>query len=91
MSVVVDFDHRTVSGFWSELNGFHIPLPIKIVDANSVTFSGQKELAGTRMYIQGSVDRITAKIDAMETTLWLNGGSTRIVWDLRCKPTKPLF
>jgi len=41
--------------------------------------------------IEGTVDRITAKVDANETWLRQTGSLTMLVWDLRCKPTKPLF
>jgi hypothetical protein len=90
MSVVVDLDQRIVSGFWAELSGLHNPLPITVIDANSVTFKGQQKVGQTDAYIEGTVDRITGKVDAKETWIW-RSGSTWIIWDLRCRPTKPLF
>ncbi|MFZ2136186.1 MAG: hypothetical protein WAV78_04485 [Xanthobacteraceae bacterium] len=90
-SVAVDPDERTVSGFWAELNGVHSPLPIITVDANGVTFRANKKEGASQYYIQGTVDRITAKVDVVETIQWSNGGMTTKNWDLRCKPTKPLF
>jgi hypothetical protein len=57
-----------------------------------VTFKGTKKFAGMDDSIEGSVDRITAKIDATETLYSPRSGSLRTeIWDLRCKPTKPLF
>lgn len=91
MSVVVDFDQRAVSGFWAEMNGVHNLIPITAVDANSVTFKGTKKFVGSDASIDGTVDRITGKVDANETWLWSNGGMRLAVWDLRCRPTKPLF
>jgi len=56
-----------------------------------VTFRANKKEGASQYYIQGTVDRITAKVDVMETIQWSNGGMTTKNWDLRCKPTKPLF
>ncbi len=91
MSVIVDFDQRAVSGFWAEMNGVHNLIPITAVDANAVTFKGVKKFLGSDASIDGTVDRITGKVDANETWLWSNGGMRLVVWDLRCRPTKPLF
>lgn len=91
MSIIVDFDHRAVTGFWVELNGLHDLIPITTVDANSVTFEGRKKIGQTDDSIGGTVDRITAKVDANENLMWPNGNMSMMVWDLRCKPTKPLF
>jgi hypothetical protein len=89
-SVIVDFEKRAVSGFWSDMNGLHDQIPITAADANSVTFQGRtKEVI--EKSISGSVDRITGKIDADETWLWRNGDLTRMNWDLHCKPTERLF
>ena len=89
-SVVVDFDKRAVSGFWSDLNGVRELIPITAADANGVTFKGNK--AGSiQKSIWGTVDRITGKVDADETWLWQTGTLTQMAWYLRCKPTKPLF
>lgn len=90
-SIVVDFEHRTVSGFWADLNGVHTPLPITSVDANSVGFSASKRLGGISNSINGSVDRITGAVEAIDNSLWQNNSSTMTVFDLHCKPTKPLF
>jgi hypothetical protein len=89
-SVIVDFDKRAVSGFWSELNGIHDDLPITAFDANSITFKAEKK-GGFDKSIWGTVDRITGKIDATETWLWRSGSLTLMTWDLRCRPSKPLF
>jgi len=62
-----------------------------MADANSVTFKDNKKIAGSNASIKGTVDRITGKVDANETWLWSNGGMNLIAWDLRCRPTKPLF
>ena len=35
-SVVVDFDRRSVSGFWIQMNGVHDLIPIIAIDAQSV-------------------------------------------------------
>ena len=91
-SLVVDFDRHGVSGFWTQMNGVHDMIPITAIDANSVSFKGSKKLAGSMDdSIEGSVDRITGKIDANETWLSRTGSLSMLTWDLRCKPTKPLF
>jgi hypothetical protein len=91
-SLVIDFERQSISGFWWQLNGTHDLIPIVAVDANSVTFKGTKKTAGMDDSIEGSVDRITGKIDATETLYSpRNGGLRSETWDLRCKPTKPLF
>jgi hypothetical protein len=89
-SVIVDFEKRAVSGFWSDLNGLHDQIPITASDANSVTFQGRKKETIEKS-ISGSVDRITGKIDADETWLWQTGSLTLMSWDLHCKPTERLF
>jgi hypothetical protein len=92
MSVVVDFDQRTVSGFWAEMDGLHERLPITTIDSNGVAFMASKKSAGgLEKSITGTVDRITGKVEAWETILWTNRSMTNNNWDLRCKPTKPLF
>ena len=91
MSVVVDFDRPTVAGLWAEMNGLHTLLPITAADANSVTFKGNRKLAASDASIEGTVDRVTGHVDANETELWSNGGLSILTYDLRCKPTKPLF
>lgn len=90
-SVVVDFDRRSVSGFWVQMNGVHDLIPITAVDANSVTFKDSKNESMLDKSIFGTIDRITGKIDAFETSLWPAGSLRNMTWDLRCKPTKPLF
>jgi hypothetical protein len=90
-SVVVDFDRRSVSGFWTQMNGVHDLIPITAVDANSVKFNDSKNEPMLDKSIVGTVDRITGKIDAFETQLWRSGSLRNVTWDLRCKPTKPLF
>lgn len=91
MSIVVDFDQRAVTGFWAEMNGIHNLIPITAVDVNSITFKGTKKFLNSDASIDGTLDRITGKVDANETWLWSNGGLHIAVWDLRCHPTKPLF
>jgi hypothetical protein len=90
MSIVVDFDQRVVSGFWVELNGRHNPIPLTGFDANSVQFEGTKEDFGAKSSIQGTVDRITGKVDALEF-YDRKRDYMRIIWDLRCKPMRRLF
>ena len=90
-SVVVDFDRRSVSGFWVQTNGVHDLIPITAADANSVTFKHNRNEPMLNKSIEGTVDRITGKIDASETWLWRTGSLRHSTWDLRCKPTKPLF
>jgi len=34
---------------------------------------------------------ITGATQATDTTLYSSGSSTVMIWDLQCKPTKPLF
>jgi hypothetical protein len=92
MSIVVDFDQRTLAGFWTEEDGVHNALPITEFDANSVNFHGAKGNKDSILFfIDGTVDRITGKVDANETWYWRSGGQSFVVWDLQCKPTKPLF
>jgi hypothetical protein len=92
MSIVVDFDQRTLAGFWTEEDGVHNALPITEFDANSVSFHGTKGNKDSILFfIDGTVDRITGKVDANERWHWRSGGQSFVVWDLQCKPTKPLF
>ena len=92
MSIVVDFDQRTVAGFWTEEDGVHNLLPITEFDANSVSFRGTKgKKDSVLFFIEGTVDRITGKVDANEISYWRSGGQGFLVWDLQCKPTKPIF
>jgi hypothetical protein len=49
-----------------------------------------RDNAGTHS-IEGTVDRITGKTDATVTWLSPSGSLTLTEYDLRCKPTKPLF
>ncbi len=67
---MVDFDRRTVSGFWTDRNGVHTLLPITAVDANSIGFSATYELGGINNSINGSVDRITAAVEAIDNSHW---------------------
>jgi hypothetical protein len=94
-SVVVDFEQRTVSGFWVDFdksrNVVQRALPITAVDANTVNFqNSEKNKAGNRS-VAGTVDRITGKVDASDETHYANGDHGYTTWDLRCKPTKRLF
>jgi len=82
--VVVDFDKRTVSGFWTDGNG-PVLFPIIAVDQYTVTFNGSKGGA-VQQKIWGTVNLITGKIDAEETALFRSGNLSHVVWDLRCKP-----
>ena len=86
MSIVVNLDERTVSGLW--FDKANKPLPIVAVDANSVTFRGERRDVGVSTGgIEGTVDRITGHVDARQITLYRNGSMSILVWDLRCKPT----
>ena len=87
-SVVVDFDRRSVLGFWThKKHGTHHPLPITAIDANSVTFTSSRKLdGGLREDISGTIDRITGKLDAHETLLWRPGTMRTFTWDLQCNP-----
>jgi hypothetical protein len=93
LSVVVNLDQKTVSGFW--YSGHDVPghdaLPIIAADANSVSFRGRKGNPGVQISIEGIIDRITGKIEATETWLSKVGNLTTMEYDLRCKPTRPLF
>lgn len=87
-SIIVDFERRTLTGLWAQLNGAHDLIPITMIDAHSVTFHGNRNLAGmAEESIEGSVDRITGKLDAFEIT----PRQEPRAYDLRCKPTKSLF
>lgn len=90
-SVVVDFDQKAVTGFWSDLNGVNNLIPIIASDANKITFRATKKIAGSEKSIDGTVDRITAATQATDTTLYSSGSMTVMIWDLRCKPTRPVF
>jgi hypothetical protein len=90
-SVVVDFEHRTVSGFWTDLNGVHIPLPITSEDANSIRFSASNKSGVAHTSIDGSVDRITGAVEAIDNTMLPSGELKTTTFDLHCTPTKPLF
>jgi hypothetical protein len=84
VSVTLDFDKRAVSGFWIDGNG-HISIPIIAEDGYRVTFSGSKGGA-VHQKMWGTVDRITGKIHAQETSLFRSGNLSHVVWDLRCTP-----
>src|ERR1700738_5011506 len=90
-SVAVGPDERTVSGCWAELNGVHSPLPIITDDANGVTFRANKKEGASQYYIQGTVDRITAKVDAMETIKGRNGGRTQRTGTCAVSPQNRYF
>jgi hypothetical protein len=90
-SVVVDLDRQGVSGFWRHRSGVQELIPITAADANSVQFKDSKNEPLLNKSIIGTVDRITGKIDAFETQLWGGGTLRNMTWELRCKPTKPLF
>jgi hypothetical protein len=95
-SVVVNLDERTVSGFLSDqLNTVYdvnIPIPIETIDANSVQFNGSRlyEDKSFRI-IGGKLDRITGKIEATDSLRFRDSTTNINTWDLRCKPTRPLF
>jgi hypothetical protein len=89
-SVVVDPGRRVVSGFWNFENGVGNELPIVSESANNVTFKSHNRRVLDKS-IEGTVDRITGKIDAQETQLFPSGSMTILIWDLRCKPARPLF
>jgi hypothetical protein len=90
-SVIVDLEKQVVSGFEIGENHVHDDIPITAADANSVTFMEERKGAN-EMRITGSVDRITGRILAEETR-YLTDISRPMhkKWNLRCRPTKPLF
>jgi hypothetical protein len=95
-SVVVDLDRRAVYGFWFDRNAsgnfINNPMPITTVDPNGVDFRAESTDSVVSVNIYGSVDRITGKVDVTERRFYKAGGNTaEVTWDLRCKPTKPLF
>jgi hypothetical protein len=95
-SLVINLDQRTVSGFWWDRdpsgNYIHNPIPIISIDPNGVDFRARKGDKIQDSTIEGTVDRITGKVDATEERFWKVGGSIdKFDWDLRCKPSKPLF
>lgn len=93
MSLIVDLDRRTVSGFWSQGNigGHQTLLSIISVDSNGVTFEASRGEESTVLQtIRGTVDRITGKVDALETSISKNN-TLYVNYDLRCKRTRPLF
>ena len=91
LSIVVDFDHHTVSGFFLDLNGFHAPIPVTTIDANSIDFHGINKSDLITSLITGSIDRITGTVQASGTTLLQNGNRSVAFYNLQCKPTKRLF
>ena len=59
--------------------------------ANGVTFEARRGEEGAVLQtIRGTVDRITGKVDALETSISKNNTLYKS-YDLRCKRTKPLF
>ena len=93
MSLIIDLDRRTVSGFWSQGNigGPQTLVPIISTDSNGVTFEARRGEEGAVLQtIRGTVDRITGKVDALETSISKNNTLYKS-YDLRCKRTKPLF
>ena len=91
LSIVIDFDHHTVSGFFLDLNGFHTPIPVTTIDANSIDFHGINKSDLITSSITGSIDRITGTVQASGTTLLQNGNRSVAFYNLQCKPTKRLF
>ena len=91
LSIVVDFDNHTVSGFFLDLNGFHTPIPITTIDADSTDFHGINESDFVTSSITGSIDRFTGTVQASGTTLLQNGNRSVAFYKLQCKPTKRLF
>jgi len=92
LSIVIDFDRQTVSGFfWVDLNGFHRPIPITTIDAISIDFYGINKSDLVISSITGSIDRITGTVQASGTTLLQNGNRSVAFYNLQCKPTKRLF
>jgi hypothetical protein len=64
----------------------------KRLSPNGVSFRGSSSnKKGLQSSAEGTVDRITGKVDATEDLLYSNGSMDTLTWDLRCKPTKPLF
>lgn len=94
-SIVVSLDERSVFGFWWDRDApgrnRSAPLPIRSIDANAVNFFAQRKDGMLTKSIEGSVDRITGRVAATENVLWPNGSVDTSLWDLRCKPTRPLF
>jgi hypothetical protein len=95
---VVNLDQKTVSGLWEASDDaksavVYTPLPITATDANSVRFEARKEEPGEQASITGTVDRITGMLWAREQKIYPFGGGHREerIYDLRCKPMKPLF
>ena len=92
LSIVVDFDRHTVSGFyWVDPNGVHTPIPITTIDADSTDFHGINESDFVTSSITGSIDRFTGTVQASSTTLLQNGNRSVAFYNLQCKPTKRLF
>jgi len=85
LTVIVDFERRGVSGFWIDVNGRPELIPIKATEANSVTFEGGSN-GSIQLSINGTVDRVTGKIDANETVLWRADSLSQRIWNLRCTP-----
>jgi hypothetical protein len=92
LSIVVDFDRHTVSGFfWVDPNGVPTPIPITTIDADSIDFHGIDKSDLVISSITGSIDRITGTVQASATTLLQHGNKSVAFYNLQCKPTKPLF
>ena len=92
LSIIVDFDRHTVSGFfWVDPNGVPTPIPITTIDADSIDFHGIDKSDLVISSITGSIDRITGTVQASGTTLLQNGNKSVAFYNLQCKPTKPLF
>jgi len=89
LSIVVDFDRHTVSGFfWVDPNGVHTPIPITTIDADSTDFHGINKSDFVTSSITGSIDRFTGTVQASGTTLLQNGNRSVAFYNLQCKPTK---
>lgn len=87
LSVVVDPDRRLIFGFLIDQTA----IPITGMHPSSITFKGDRKSRVNESTIEGTVGRITGKIDATTISIWGTGRVLMTVLDLRCKPTRPLF
>jgi hypothetical protein len=90
MGIVVNFTAGTVQGFGGAMN-----VGVKITGMNEATvaFSGFIPFASHKLYIVGSIDRVTGDVSA--TSIGLNAETSQLVtstsYALKCRPTQRMF
>lgn len=84
MGIVVNLSAQTVAGFDGVAQ-------IEQVDAAHIKFGTYEKKSGKETHINGIINRLTGAVSAETTVTWNEATSFTSVYDLICKPTRPLF